>query len=299
MLVCAGSSNLPLARALAKHLDAKLVNRELTKFPNGERRVHVLDCDAIKGQNVLVVQSFSAPVDEHIVEFALLVDTIKRAGAKKIFALIPWMGYSLQNDVFRPGEPNAAKIIADMISTLPLKKIFLVDLHAPEIATFFSVPTKHIETLPAFAEEIKKHSGKGAVVIAPDKGGKPRAQALAKKIGVPLVELSKNRHRDTGEVSVAGGDEVKGKTAITIDDMINTGTTMLHIADLLHAKGAKKILAYATHALCNADHVKNLEKSAIDLIVVGDTIENPAVNASKKFRVISLASLIAPQLNLK
>ncbi|HZZ98349.1 MAG TPA: ribose-phosphate pyrophosphokinase [Candidatus Saccharimonadia bacterium] len=296
MLVCAGSSNLPLARSLATYLHAKLLDRELSTFPNGERRVHVLNGDAIKGQTILVVQSFSAPADEHIIEMALLVDTIKRAGAKRIYALIPWLGYSLQNDVFRPGEPNAAQVVADMVSTLPLTKIFLVDLHDPKIAKFFSVPTRHIETLSSFAEEIKKHAGKDAVIVAPDKGGKPRAAVLAKKIGAPLVELSKSRHRDTGEVAMVGGDGVEGKTAITIDDMINTGTTMLHVAEILHAKGAKKILAYASHALCNADHVKNLAKSSIDQIVVGDTINNPAVSASKEFRVISFAQLIAKQI---
>jgi ribose-phosphate pyrophosphokinase len=249
MKIIAGSSNPDVAHKIAKHLQLPLVNTEITYFANGEKRVWVKE--SLKGQNVVLIQSFSHPVDEHLMELLLLADACERAGARNINAVIPWLGYSLQDKVFRDGEPIAAKVVANLISGAHIKRAFLLDLHNSSTPGFFDIPTQHLSASDVFSKYIHQHfSAENMIVASPDFGGLKRARMFAEKLGAPLVNIDKHRDLHTGEVeSKSVNGEVEGKDIIIFDDIINSGSTIVSASELLKAQGAKSVHFCATHGI--------------------------------------------------
>jgi ribose-phosphate pyrophosphokinase len=235
MQIFSGSSNTDLAKKIAKILGTKLGGVESSQFENGERRVRIIPGD--KGA-VTLVQSLSNPVDEHLVEFCLLSDALSRAGYTNITGVVPWLGYSKQDKVFRPGEPLSAKVIAQIIQTTKIKKLITFDLHNRAITGFFDIPVVELSAKPTFLEyfeeKVKSEKLKGIsefVVVAPDEGAVKSSAYFARELNIPIAYMDKRRDLNTGKVEVVSmSGEVKGKRVIIVDDMIVTGSTMMESA---------------------------------------------------------------------
>lgn len=294
MKIISGTSNLELAKNIADHLQKPLVSVEITKFHNQEKRVWIRD--QVKGENVVLVQSFSHPTDEHIMEFLLLADALQRLGARHINAVIPWLGYSLQDKVFRDGEPIAAKVIADLVSNAGVKRAFLLDLHNTSTPGFFNIPTQHISALEMFAQYIQGHFPHDQVVVAsPDFGGLKRARVLANLLDVPLAKIDKHRDLHGGGVTAVDvlGD-VKDKIVVVFDDVINTGSTVASCAELLKARGAQGVHFFATHGIFANNGIALIENSMADSVVISNSI--PLEQKSTKIEVVDVSGLFADAL---
>jgi ribose-phosphate pyrophosphokinase len=256
MKIISGSSNRPLAEGIAKLFGNQLVDVDLSYFANGEKRVWIKE--PVRGQNVVLVQSLSAPADEHTIELLLLVDALERMGARHINLVMPWMGYSLQDKVFREGEPIAAKVIADLISNSYIKRAFLLDLHNSSTPGFFSIPTQHLSAMNLFMEYVKT------------------SRVFAEKLNVELVKIDKHRDLNSGEVSamdVAG--DVHGKIAIVFDDVINSGSTVVSAAEILKERGAAEVHFAAVHGLFANDGQKRIQDSQANSVIVTNSIPQP------------------------
>jgi ribose-phosphate pyrophosphokinase len=275
MKIISGSSNRPLAEGIAKLFGTQLVDVDLSYFANGEKRVWIKE--PVRGQNVVLVQSLSAPADEHTIELLLLVDALERMGARHINLVMPWMGYSLQDKVFREGEPIAAKVIADLISNSYIKRAFLLDLHNSSTPGFFSIPTQHLSAMNLFMEYVKTTFDMSRVVVAsPDFGGLKRSRVFAEKLNVELVKIDKHRDLNSGEVSamdVAG--DVHGKIAIVFDDVINSGSTVVSAAEILKERGAAEVHFAAVHGLFANDGQKRIQDSQANSVIVTNSIPQP------------------------
>lgn len=292
MRLLAGSTHPILTRQVAELLNLKIVATELDVFSNGEKRVWVKDQD-LRGENVTIIQSFSAPVDETIMETLLLIDALERAGAKHINLSIPWMGYSLQDKVFRPGEPISAKVVADLISQSYVKRIQLLDLHNDSIPAFFSMPTDYLTAIDLFANYLKINFPATKTVIAsPDFGGLKRARTLASKLDLDLVNIDKTRNLKTGEVIAQGvHGKVNQKTVIVFDDVIVSGSTVVESAKILKEEGAARVVFVATHGLLTGQAKTSLAASEVDQILITNSIEHADLPA--KFKVIDVAPILA------
>ena len=289
--IFAGSSNPELAQKVSKISKITLGKIDLGVFADGEIDVWVED--EVNNSNVFILQSNSHPVNDHIIELALIADALRRSGAHKITAVIPYFGYSRKEKQNRPGEPISAKVVADLIISSGINKVICLDLHADAIVGFFEVPVIYLTALGILAERLKKEKLTNAIVVAPDVGGVKRARNFAAILNLPLAVIEKHRYthvRDHMEVLSMTG-EVLGETAIIIDDVISTGGTVIESANSLKQKGVKKIIVCATHGVFAADGVKKLEQSSIDKIFVTDSIAQ--IKKSPKFEVVSIASLIA------
>jgi len=294
MKILAGSANPILAKNIANQLGTSLVNCEISYFSNGEKKIQIMD--EVKGENVAIVQSFVDPVDERVIETLLMIDALERMGVRHISLVIPWMGYSLQDKVFQPGEPISAKVIAKLISNSYVKRVFLMDLHNDSIPGFFDIPTHYLSASSVFEEYLKeKIDLNQAVIVSPDFGGLKRARTFAKKLGLPLANIDKTRDLNTGEVTaVALHGEVKGKDAIVLDDVIVSGSTVVEVADCLKKAQAKQVLFMASHGLLTKDAQQKIEDSLIDKVVFANTIEHQSLTS--KHQLLDVSEIFANQL---
>lgn len=294
MKLISGSSNLPLAQSLVKILEIDLIKVEITKFANDEKRLKIMD--QVRGEDIAVVQSFSTPVDEHIMEFLLLVDALERMGAHQVSVIIPWYGYSLQDKVFNDGEPLSAKVVANLISNSYVKRVFLLDVHNTSIAGFFSVPTHHLSALPLFIQYAQDNFDlKNTVVASPDFGGLKRAASLAKSLQLDLVNITKKRNLQTGkiiEMSLQG--DVTDKIVLVFDDVSVSGSTVVEAAEILKQAGASEVHFLVTHGLLVGDAKDKLQSSQLDSIVISNSIHHQ--DLPSKIKVLDCASLLAQQL---
>ncbi len=295
MILLSGSSHQAFAKALSKQAHIPLAEVDLSVFPNGDRRVWIKT--SVANEDVVIVQSFSHPVDTHLIEYALLVDAVERAGARSIMALVPWMGYSLQDKVFRSGEPIAAHVAADIISHKNIKRVVLMDLHNNSVAGFFSAPTTILNPLELFVEDALKHYSKNELaVISPDFGGLKRAFVFAGAVGAEIYHIDKVRDVHTGKVQAKFvGEDMSGKVCIVIDDCINTGSTIIEGARELKKHGAKRVVFYATHALLGGHASQALQNSDVDEVIVSDTVSVEG-KTFPKLRVLSVVPMFATAL---
>lgn len=295
MKLIAGSANPQLTQKIAQILKVPLVNREISKFSNGEKRLFITD--ELKGENVAIVQSFVDPTDEIIIETLLMIDALERMGVRHVSLIIPWMGYSLQDKVFRKGEPISAKVIANLVSKAYVKRAFLMDLHNDSIPAFFDIPTHYLSALNIFTSYLTKEFNlEESVIVSPDFGGLKRARVLANKLEIPLCNIDKTRDLTTGEVEAADlhGD-VTNKTAIILDDVIVSGSTVVEAADCLQAAGAKETVFISSHALLTNNGAEKIQQSKIDQVIITNTIEHDQLPS--KFEVLDVAPVFA--FNLK
>lgn len=294
MKIIAGSSNLPLAKNIALQLKTSLVDVELNEFANHERRVWVKD--EVRGKNICLVQSFAHPVDTHIIETLLMIDALERMGARKVILMIPWLGYSLQDKVFRRGESMATKVVADMISNHYIKRVFLLDLHNNSIPGFFQVPTEHLSALQLYASYCQENFDlTNSVVVSPDFGGLKRARNLANQLAIPLANIDKERDLLTGQVtSNAIHGQVANKIALVFDDVIMSGSTVVESAKILKENGASQVHFLSTHGVfCNSGQEK-IASSLVDSVVVTNSIAHQQLD--HKIKQLDISPLLSSVL---
>ncbi len=292
-LLFSGSSNRPLAEAVAKELGITLGNVDLTRFADGELRPWIQE--DVRDKTVFVLESLSYPMDEHVMELSLIGDAIRRSAPKTMIAVIPYMGYSRQDKQHRVGEPVSARVIAKFIEVSKFKEIITIDLHNDAIVGFFQIPVTHVSVLEMFAQEIKKLNLPHGVIVSPDVGGVKRARNLAYLLDMPMVVMEKKRFLDrqdsTEAVRIIG--EVKGMNAIVIDDMIASGSTIAGGAPALKEAGALSVTFAATHGVLAGPAVERLKAEAIDRVILTDTIAVPQEKRFDKLTMVSVAPLLA------
>jgi ribose-phosphate pyrophosphokinase len=293
MQIFSGNSNQDLAKKLAEVIEGSLAQVESSKFANGEARVAIKE-KKLNGE-VVLLQSLSIPVDEHIIEFCLLADAISRQGTSSLIGVVPWLGYSKQDKVFMSGEPLSSKVIAQILQTTKMKKLITFDLHNRAILGFFDIPVVELSAKPLFLDYFRPKVTAQTVVVAPDAGAVKASAAFAQELNVPIVYMDKRRDLKTGKVEVVGiSGNVKGCAVIMVDDMIVTGSTLMETAKVLKKAGAKRISFAATHHLWVPGVQEKLDKSQVDEVVVTDTVE--VQGKSPKLKVISVAQLVVDEL---
>ncbi|MEX2007410.1 MAG: ribose-phosphate pyrophosphokinase [Candidatus Levyibacteriota bacterium] len=291
--VFSGSSNKPLAEKVAKILGLAISPLEIHVFPDGEKRVRVVE--SVVGLDTVVVQSAAAPVDENYMELFFIIDALRRSGAKSVTAVIPYLGYQRQDHVFREGEAVSLDVIIKALESLGATKIVTFDLHSIKIPELFSIPVSHLSALPLFAEKIKKIAN--CSLVSPDMGGVRRIKIISGMLGdLPYVTVVKNRDLTSGKITA---EKIEGRVlrkAIIVDDMISSGKTVVAAADLLRKNGAQEIIVMATHAVLSGDSPEALQNSIISKVVVTDTIEISKEKHFAKLEVLSAADIIAGEL---
>jgi ribose-phosphate pyrophosphokinase len=292
-IVYTGSSNIPLATAIAQQLHGKLADVQISRFSNNEARVFINEEKV--GSEGTIVQSLSSPVDEHIVEFGLICDAMQRMGVHDIMAVIPWLGYSKQDKVFRPGESLSVKVIAKILQVVPIKRLYTFDLHNLAILGFFDIPVTNLTARPLFETYFRERVTSKTIIVAPDAGAIKSSTVFATELDVPVAYLDKKRDLASGKVSVSGiSRNVEGADVIIVDDMIVTGGTLTETAKYLKSQGVGSISVAATHHLYVPGAEEALESAGIDHIVVTDTVK-PLV-AHSSLTILSVAQIIAAEI---
>lgn len=294
-VIFSGNSNPSLAFQVATLLRRSLGKVELIRFADSECRVRVEE--EVEGKDVFIIQSLSNPVDEHLMEFLLLGDAVKRGEARKIIAVLPYHGYARQDRIHRPGECLSAQVVAKLIEAVGFDKLVTFELHNEAILGFFKIPVVHLSGLSVFrplVEEIKND----VVVVTPDAGALKRSQKFSEGLDLPLALIEKKRDLNQPHkiLSMRVVGDVKDKIAIVVDDVIVTGGTLVNAAYLLKEKGAKQVIAAATHADFVGGADKILQDSPVDKIWVTDTIVIPEEKRFPKLRILSSAALLAAAL---
>lgn len=297
-LLFSGTSNKPLAEEVAKLLSISLGKVDLTRFADGELRPWINE--DVRDKTVFVLESFSYPMDEHIMEMALMGDAIRRGAPKTMVAVIPYMGYARQDKLHRVGEPVSARVIANLLEVTKYREVIMVDLHNDAIVGFFHIPVTHVSALELLAKEIKKKVDiSHAIVVSPDVGGVKRSRNLAYLLDLPLVVMEKKRYLDRHDTSEAFQiiGNVAGKTALIVDDIISTGGTISHSAESLREAGASHVIVLATHGVFAGDAVSNLTNAPIDEILVTNTIVQSKDKHVDKRHCISVAPILADAIS--
>jgi ribose-phosphate pyrophosphokinase len=286
-----GTANEPLTEEICAFLGMDRGKATVTRFSDGEVYIQILE--NVRGADVFVVQPTCFPVDEHLMELLLMIDALKRASARRITAVIPYYGYARQDRKDKPRVPVSSKLIADLLTTSGAHRALLVDLHAPQIQGFFNIPVDHMFASPVLVDYFKKMNLSDLTVVSPDAGGVERARFFAKKIEAPLAIVDKRRtDMNVAEVMHVIGD-VKGRTCLVIDDIIDTAGTLVKTAEALLNAGASKVYACATHPVLSGDAIQRISKSRLEQVVVTNTI--PLTQAAKdepKIKVKSIHGLL-------
>ncbi|PWF99321.1 ribose-phosphate diphosphokinase [Levilactobacillus bambusae] len=285
------NSNRPLAEKIAKVVGVDLGKLAVDRFSDGEIRINIEE--SIRGDNVYVIQSTSAPVNDNLMELLIMVDALRRASAATINVVIPYYGYARQDRKQRSREPITAKLVADMLETAGISRVIALDLHAAQIQGFFDVPVDHMMGAPLLADYfLNNHLDENAVVVSPDHGGVTRARAMAEFLKTPIAIIDKRRPKaNVAEIMNIIGD-VKGKRCIMIDDMIDTAGTLTLGSQALIDAGASDVYACATHPVLSGPAIERLENSPLKEIVVTDSIQLPESKKIDKIVQISVAPLI-------
>ena len=293
MKILAGTSNSKLSKAIARNLKQKLVNTNIKRFADDE--IYVEINENIRGNTIFVVQSTSNPVNDNLMELLICIDALKRSSAKNITAVIPYFGYARQDRKVVPRTAISAKLVSDLITNAGANRILSVDLHAGQIQGFFNIPVDNLFATPIFAKHIKKQiKSKNIICVAPDVGGVERTRALSRRINSNIAIIDKRRPAPgKSEVMNIVGN-VNKKTCIIVDDIIDSGGTIVNAANALKDKGAKEVFVYITHAVLSGNAVDKIEKSQIKKLITTDTIDNSKkIQKSKKIEVISISQMMS------
>ena len=289
--ILSGNSNIQLAQAICKGLDISLGKANVKKFSDGEILVEIED--NVRGMDVFVVQSTCTPVNRSLMELLIMMDAIKRASAERITAVIPYYGYARQDRKVAPRVPITAKLVADLITTAGANRILTVDLHAGQIQGFFNIPVDHLYSAPVMVEFIKEKYTDNLVIVSPDAGGVERARAFAKRLGSNLAIIDKRRPQpnESNIMNIIG--DIEGKTALLLDDMVDTAGTLTQSANALIEKGATKVVACCTHPVLSGQAVGKINQSALQDLVITDTIPlTKEAQSCSKIVVLSVAELL-------
>ena len=291
-VVFSGNSNQPLAREICEYLEMPLGKCEVGKFSDGEIQIEI--GENVRGRDVFLVQSTSTPVNDHLMEMLIMIDAARRASAASITAVMPYFGYARQDRKVAPRTPITARLIADLVTSAGADRFVSMDLHAGQIQGFFDMPSDHLYAAPVFLDHMRKRFPDPGemVVISPDAGGVERARAMAKRLGCTLAIVDKRRTKaNVGEVMNLLGD-VKGKSCLMLDDMVDTAGTLTQGAKAVIEHGARRVVAYAVHPVLSGPAIQRLEESALEELVVTNTVQlSPAAKACKKVTQLSVARI--------
>ncbi len=288
----AGNSNPRLAEAIAARLRTPLAKAVVRRFADMEIFVEILE--NVRGADVFVIQSTSYPANDHLMELLIIIDALRRASARRITAVVPYFGYARQDRKPGPRTPISAKLVANLITNAGADRVMTLDLHAGQIQGFFDIPTDNLYAAPVMVRDIRERFDLATVmVVSPDVGGVVRARGLAKRINAPLAIIDKRRERagESEVMNVIG--EVDGRTCILVDDIVDSGGTLVNAADALLAQGAKDVYAYITHGVLSGGAVARITASQLKELVITDSIQpTEAVRVAVNIRGLSIATLI-------
>ena len=292
MKILSGTSNLKLSKNISKNLKLKLINTNIKRFADGE--IYIEINENIRGNSVFVIQSTSTPANDNLMELLLCIDALRRSSAKNITAVIPYFGYARQDRKVAPRTSISAKVVSNLITNAGASRIVTVDLHAGQIQGFFDIPVDNLFATPIFARHAKKNiKSKNIICVAPDVGGTERARALGKILNVELAIVDKRRPKpgQSKVMNVIGN--VKDKTCIIVDDIIDSGGTIVNAAKALKDRGAKDVYVYITHGVLSGEAVDKIKKSVIKNLVITDTIDNQdKIKKAKNIEVLPISSLM-------
>ena len=288
----AGNSNRALSEAIGAYLQTPLAKADVRRFADMEIFVEIKE--NVRGADVFVLQSTSFPANDHLMELLIIMDALKRSSARRITAVIPYFGYARQDRRASGRTPISAKLVANLITNSGADRVLTVDLHAGQIQGFFDIPTDNLFASPVMVRDIKERfRGNDVTVVSPDVGGVVRARGLAKRINAPLAIIDKRRERagESEVMNVIG--EVAGTTCILVDDIVDSGGTLVNAADALLAQGATDVYAYITHGVLSGGAVARITASRLKELVITDSIQpTEAVRVARNIRVLSIATLI-------
>jgi ribose-phosphate pyrophosphokinase len=288
----AGNSNPELAGAISAYLTTPLAQAVVRRFADMEIFVEIQE--NVRGADVFIIQSTSYPANDHLMELLIIIDALRRSSAHRITAVMPYFGYARQDRKPGPRTPISAKLVANLITRAGADRVMTLDLHAGQIQGFFDIPTDNLFASPVMVRDIKeRYDLNSLMVVSPDVGGVVRARGLAKRINAPLAIIDKRRERagESEVMNVIG--EVQGRTCILVDDIIDSGGTLVNAAEALLEQGANSVTAYITHGVLSGGAVKRVSASKLKELVITDSIQpSDAVRDARNIRVLSIASLI-------
>jgi len=289
-----GNANPALAHDIAHHLTIPVGRASVSRFSDGEVNIEIME--NVRGRDVFIVQPTSPPANDHLMELLVMVDACKRASAAHITAVVPYFGYARQDR--RPRATRTAitaKLVADMISNVGVDRLLTLDLHSDQIQGFFGIPVDNVYGSPVLLGDVWRQAHPNLIVVSPDVGGVVRARAFAKRLDdaeLAIIDKRRPRPNESKVMNIIG--EVSGRTCVLIDDMVDTAGTLCLAAQALKDEGALKVVAYATHAILSGGAVEKISKSALDEIVVTDTVKlSQAARDCGRIRQLSVASLLA------
>ena len=290
LLTC--NSNKTLSKKIAKYLKLKLVNSSIKKFADGE--IYIEINENIRGNSIFIIQSISSPANDNLMELLLCIDALKRSSAKNITAVIPYFGYARQDRKVVPRTSISAKLVSNLITKAGADRVVTVDLHAGQVQGFFDIPVDNLFCTPIFARHVNKNINKKNIIcVAPDVGGTERARALGKLLDVGLAIVDKRRPSPGKSQVMNVVGNVKNKTCIIVDDIIDSGGTIVNAAEALKNRGAKEVYVYITHGVLSGEAVKKIEKSVIKKLVITDSIDNnERVKKARNIEVLTISNLM-------
>ncbi len=296
IMVFTGNANPKLAESVARHLGIHLGRATVSRFSDGEVMVEIME--HVRGKDVFILQSTCAPTNDNLMEIMVMVDALRRASAARITAAIPYFGYARQDR--RPRSARVAitaKVVANMLTGVGVDRVLTMDLHSDQIQGFFDIPVDNVYASPILLSDVWRHNYANLIVVSPDVGGVVRARALAKQLDADLAIIDKRRPKpNVAKVMNIIGD-VAGRTCLIMDDMVDTANTLCEAANALKEKGAERVLAYCTHGVLSGPAIGRIEKSAIDELVVTDTIPlSEEARNCKRIRQLTIAELMAETL---
>jgi len=295
LILFSGNANRALSQEIADHLGVPLGEAEVSRFADGEILVQIFE--NVRGADVFVIQPTCRPVNENLMELLVIIDALKRASAWRITAVMPYYGYGRQDRKVQPRVPITAKLVADLLTAAGVHRVLTMDLHAGQIQGFFTTPVDHLYAAPVLLQYFQERMLGEAVVVSPDAGGVERARAFAKRLDTSLAFIDKRRTgpNEARVMHIVG--EVEGRDVIIVDDMIDTGGTLTQAVPALLEKGAKRIFASCTHPVLSGAAVERIEESALEEVVVTNTIPLSEGRHSKKLSVLSVAPLLGEAIS--
>ncbi len=296
MKIFAGNANPALAEDICTQIGIPLSKAEVRRFSDGEIFVEI--GENVRGRDVFVIQPTCSPVNDHLMELVIMVDALRRASARRITAVLPYYGYARQDRKVAPRVPITAKVVAEMMMAVGVRRVLSMDLHAGQIQGFFNIPVDHLYAAPVILDHISTEIKNDIVMVSPDAGGVERTRAFAKRLDANLAIVDKRRERanECEAMNVIG--DVEDQTAILLDDMVDTAGTLCSAADVLMSSGAKEVHACCSHGVLSGPAIERIEKSKIKSLVITDSI--PLSDAAKKcgkIKVLSVSKLLADAIN--
>lgn len=288
--IFSGNAHPELAQKISRQIHKPLSALVVGRFADGETRVQILT--NVRGSDCFVIQPTCPPVNENLMELLVIIDALKRASARRITAVIPYYGYARQDRKAEPRVPITAKLVANLLTASGVSRILTVDLHAGQIQGFFDIPVDHLYANPVFLHYFRQQNYKNLVVVSPDAGGVERCRAFAKRLNCDLAIVDKRRSRPNEATIMNIIGEVRNRTVLILDDLVDTAGTLTKVARAIKEKGARRILAAATHGIFSGEAIKLIEESPIEEMIVSDTIPEPKIG-SYKIKRLSIAGLLS------